>query len=581
MSQGSKMVVLGALVAVNAGLLTETIGYSHNTMAAHADWVPGKLLLGAWVMGAEPTVFRRNLLHRNQLQLHAWFGYQKVYHAEPLSLGALEIDFSVADKGYLVVEYARTEDEVYGVRLSRNPTFESVHFRSDAAGTFIDKTALAVPLEGDEEHTAYLALKDGRVTLHIDGQRAFEGPVPSGASHILALRGGRHPVSVHDVRATDASGRTVIAEDFSFPVDVRLVLACLGMIAGLALLPLLWARLRRRPAGDAMLASAALQFMLTFAVSGYFAIDYYLWSANYFVEGITPDGLIYGGRRVELEKKRRKFFARYAFPFLHPAKPDYRPVAQRLGYDSEVDPWNRAEAHRAQVARPGAQHELVEFDDLLGYFEANPLAAGTHRIVLIGGSQTAGSGARRLSDRLAFRIHDALQDQVPGPVALVNVARNGAVVDHLQKRYAKVSALGFELAIVNVGNNDALEGFEDRLRALLEEVRASTPKTLLVLEPTSIDEASPPDRIGGRDHLAKKHEIMRRMGAELHMPVLDLDGTVNAPDRVDAGFLWWDFVHMTSLGQRQAGELIAGAAAEMLVSTSTSSEAAPGSAETP
>lgn len=574
MANTSKWVALGALVMANTALLTETIGYSHNSLAAHPDWVLGKHLLEGWVMGAEPTVFRRNLLHRNQLQLHAWFGYQKVYHAEPLPLGTLEVDFTAAERGYLVIEYARTKDRIWGVRLSRHPTFESVHFSTDAAGDFVDKAPLDVTLSG-AEHAATLEVARGRVTLALDGRQVLDAAAPTNAEHTIAFRGGRQPVRIDAVRAGDTEDRTVLDVGFGFPWSLPLVLACLGLVAISAALPLLWTRLRRSAASDALLASSALQFMLAFAIGGYFAIDYYLWSANYFVRGISPDGLMYGGRRVRMEDERREFFARYAFPFLHPGEPDYRPVAERLGYGPTIDANHREMLHPVQIRRPGGEPELVALEEALAYIEAHPFDPGTRRVILIGGSQTAGSGARRLSDRIAFRLQEALDAKAPVPVALVNVARDGSVVVQQQKRYAKVSALGYDLAIVNVGNNDALEGFEGRLRALLTDLRATAKKTLLVLEPNSVDEAVPPDGAGGRDHLAKKHAIMRKVAADLGLEVFDLDATVNAPEVVDAGFLWWDFVHMTSLGQRRASEAIATAAAPLLTTTSTATSTEP------
>ena len=41
------------------------------------------------------------------------------------------------------------------------------------------------------------------------------------------------------------------------------------------------------------------------------------------------------------------------------------------------------------------------------------------------------------------------------------------------------------------------------------------------------------------------------------VPVLDLHGHLSAPEVVDSGFLWWDYVHLSSYGHRRAAEWLA------------------------
>ena len=70
-------------------------------------------------------------------------------------------------------------------------------------------------------------------------------------------------------------------------------------------------------------------------------------------------------------------------------------------------------------------------------------------------------------------------------------------------------------------------------------------KTIFVLEANSI-EFTPGD--------LRLHPIMRQVGLEKNIPVLDLHGYLAL--NFDRGFLWWDFVHLTSFGQNLAAGIL-------------------------
>jgi lysophospholipase L1-like esterase len=50
---------------------------------------------------------------------------------------------------------------------------------------------------------------------------------------------------------------------------------------------------------------------------------------------------------------------------------------------------------------------------------------------------------------------------------------------------------------------------------------------------------------------------MRALGAELGVEVHDLHAHLGSDEIRDAGFLWWDFVHATSLGQLEIADWLA------------------------
>jgi len=174
------------------------------------------------------------------------------------------------------------------------------------------------------------------------------------------------------------------------------------------------------------------------------------------------------------------------------------------------------------------------------------------RIVLfVGTSQTYGTGALRQGDEIHCQVekllnarhHDGrpyrcLAAGFPGS----NCAR---ILDDLPPLLVpRVAAV-----VINLGNNDlGRETFVEDLGQLLDLVKAKHLRVILVLEANSIEQW--PDEL-------PSHPIMRAVAGEHDVPVADLHAWLRS--RYDQGFLWWDFVHLTSYGQRLAAELIADA----------------------
>ena len=101
--------------------------------------------------------------------------------------------------------------------------------------------------------------------------------------------------------------------------------------------------------------------------------------------------------------------------------------------------------------------------------------------------------------------------------------------------------------IVDLAHNDDDRA---RYRAALEELIAfdlarGTP-TVLVLEPDSPEDVSP--------NTLPNHAIAREVGARTGTPVVDMMARLSAEP--DAGFLWWDGVHLTSFGQRRFAAIL-------------------------
>ena len=101
-------------------------------------------------------------------------------------------------------------------------------------------------------------------------------------------------------------------------------------------------------------------------------------------------------------------------------------------------------------------------------------------------------------------------------------------------------------ALVNLSNNDVdTQKFRRSLDAIAGELLRRKMLVVFALEPNS-PERRPTDRRHG--DLSVKHEIVRSVAARSERPVIDLHAYLT--ERRDAGLVWWDFVHLTSFGQR-------------------------------
>jgi lysophospholipase L1-like esterase len=101
-------------------------------------------------------------------------------------------------------------------------------------------------------------------------------------------------------------------------------------------------------------------------------------------------------------------------------------------------------------------------------------------------------------------------------------------------------------AVVNLSSNDTdTVQFQRNLTELVLELRSRNLRTVLMLEPNSIEQRwtdSP------QSDLSVKHALVRAVATRYGLAVIDLHEYL--AERKDAGFVWWDYVHLTSFGQR-------------------------------
>ena len=56
--------------------------------------------------------------------------------------------------------------------------------------------------------------------------------------------------------------------------------------------------------------------------------------------------------------------------------------------------------------------------------------------------------------------------------------------------------------------------------------------------------------------LSENHDIMKKLAKQFDTPFIEPYEILRSTEVIDSGFLWWDYVHMTSYGYSVLGEFI-------------------------
>jgi lysophospholipase L1-like esterase len=462
------------------------------------QWVATKATLARGVMGADRFLRGGQSVSGRRLNLGAWHGFHEVLYRAPLRPTEIELDFELFPRAHLSVIFGRTGEGFSGVRLSLDPARESMVFEASALGEFTRRAPMpGAALEARKVHHLRLAIEGDAVEVAVDGSSLgrFDLAVPEPG--LVGVRGGgRMSIVDNLVIGQRGSGPTLepeasVYESFGARAEPRAV--------GLALLLVVLANLAAfgaTPANSGERRQRVLALIVgnaTLAVMTSLLVVFLEWRAE-----------------------------RY-------------PAADALLRASE-DAWRLSEAGEIRAA--------------IRRRHAVPPPAGTVRVLLIGSSQTWGSGASRESETIAAALERLLQAGEPRVrYEVVNggvsAADSALLLSIFEEDWASLAA---RAVVVNLSNNDAdPAAFARNLERMATLVRRAGGQPLFVLEANS-----PEDRRAELEKLAAKHEAMRRVGREQGVPVVDMHGYLL--ENQDRGFLFWDFAHLTSLGQKLFAE---------------------------
>lgn len=173
----------------------------------------------------------------------------------------------------------------------------------------------------------------------------------------------------------------------------------------------------------------------------------------------------------------------------------------------------------------------------------------TIRILFIGTSQTWGAGAREETETFVNRMERRLNSNVVlnCHFECINTGLSGYNASRLLNLYINEwLVLEPQIVVINLSNNDNNSvQFTNVLRRFADLNISKGIKTMFVLEANSI-EVNPGE--------LKQHKFMRQVGKEKGILIADLHNYLL--QNYDKGFLWWDFVHLTSFGHKLAADFL-------------------------
>ena len=485
------------LLATSLGVV-RTHALYENSLLVHPEWISTKATLRRGVMGALAFTSGQQALARNRLNLGAWFGFQEVLNRDTLDLAKLECRFRVEADGYLHVIYDHRADGFSGVRLSSGPDSPSFHYRATADGEFTTIEPLALETVSPAAwHQVALSFTDGDVVVILDGATAGSFKRQPGTQRV-GFRGGQRNAAVDDVILTGTDGR-VHAERFTnrqrqWP---RFGLVLAGLLSMTVVGTLVALRFSSLPFRQIGMATTVVGLVLACMVAATYLLQYVRGRDC----GITSDE----NARAEaywIKSSRRDIVA-----------------GIRASYTTEIPP-------------------------------------NVFRILVLGTSQTWGAGASSDEDTWVRQLERLLNERPGGiRVECINAGVSGMVagqvLEMLRTDLADVRATA---ALVNLANNDVdTQQFRRSLDAIAGELLQRKMLVVFALEPNSPERRPTDSRHGD---LAVKHGIVRSIAARYQRPVIDLHAYLAG--RRDAGFVWWDFVHLTSFGQRLVARKLAG-----------------------
>jgi lysophospholipase L1-like esterase len=525
-----------ALLIASSLLIDAGCRLARNSLRHNGRWISSKLLMGIRPMGSGHFVLERQALYRNALNLQAWHGYNEVHLDRVFAPGLIRARFRLDDAAYLHVIFNRDETGFDGIRLSRTALFASMYFHADPSGRYLDRKGLRDLDIGDGWHTIELDFSSGTLVAHVDARRLDTPDIVPLQRQIIGFRGGFHRAVVDDVRVLAADGSPVVVESFANLEGRHAIasaaFALLSVLAGLLIVVVS----SKAPAGGAGRAAAFALLTASIAVAAItaalYGFDALVWSGSYaYYPGLTPDRNHGSAILCELETLRKRMFG-------IPVDAKRR---WELVEDIGTDPFVLAAvgSHDSEETRAGtrAREDGEEI-----------------RVAYVGTSQTFGEGVAAEEDRFVDRIGRALATASDGRrrVTSLNFAVQGSTSDRLLAQYEDSwLASAPDVVVINLGYNDAdAATLAHSLERFVQIGRRESIRTLLVVEPAAVQRKADPKV------LRRKREAMRRVAAEMHVELADLAAYMEGDAVYDSGPLWWDSIHMTSLGHEEAAEFL-------------------------
>ena len=533
-----RLLVFIFLAILQTFFLLEFIGYNKNTLSKKHDWASVKLSQQLAATGSAHFMLTRNGLYQNQLHLGAWHGHQLLSLTQEQSPKEISFDFFLPEAGSLYFLFNIQNNQMMGLKLSPTTGGLSFFFEGSRQEGFHSKNYTDLLLTRGWHH--FLIKKgDSHSDVFLDGQKSnYPFPILI-RDQFIAFHGGVQNVIVDNFQVLDETS-VVIDENFSYDWSwlstllIFVICLCLqifisGILQGFS----------------QTVAFRIILFNLVFylCLLPLFAFDYYYWSKIYAYNTFAP----FGENSIQTEKAiehwRQWFFREVSNPDTYKGEAFHN---LSDSFRKAHTDWDGQSHFQVKVITQIAGIQDLAISQIpVENYRGDSKKANEFRLGFLGTSQTYGKGASHMEQTLAAQVHKNMaQKETQREFKTYNFSEAGSTSSELFGLFKnKIEQSHLDVLLINLGFNDSdPELFKKNILMFKKHFSSLGIQTYFLTEPTS----EPSPTLSHRFNLL----VLRDLALEKKIELWDLAQYMESEK--DSGLLWWDIVHLTSLGQKRA-----------------------------
>jgi lysophospholipase L1-like esterase len=463
-----------------------------NSLLNNPRWLPTKKLKG--MMAGDAFKNERQSLAGNMLNLGTWGGYQEVLFTTPVTPKDFSCKCRFEEGAFLYVIFDRQEDGFWSLRLSETERFPNAIIKSNVKGEFLSIEPISIPLikRGIWENIK-LSFQEGSVKANINGQMIDLQMPFKLRSGQFGFRNGNYPVSVDDVCISDALTGKVFYESFNGTQFDKALSYVFPRIGAFLLVLLALGRIILKTWRKIFEHVIAIMLTLILAGGVFAAFHFFVLAKRYPV--LPP---VTGNHSVEQDEIK----------------------------------------HRVQNAKKNWN---------------SALSGNGKRILFLGSSQAEGLGANDPSECYVADLERTLNEKCGANprIYCLNAGFGGYQTRQELFAYKECMAdIHADLVVFIMSCNDSMvgetpENYTANIESIINTARDRGAKILMAKEPASPEQYPNGFRLDSE---------LQRIAEKAVVPLIDASADLR--NKYSTGFLFVDFVHLTSYGHELVAKLL-------------------------
>lgn len=521
------LIISGLLALISASLMGVQVSLGTNTLFHSHSWVVEKREIEFGLTGSDEYLATRAPLYNGILHLGKWYGHQSVRSPilEDLVRGSLQFKLASKDQ-YLSVKVNDPNYTHVGVVLSHHSKKSNAFWGQSEFER--KEITWGINTKWQKWNTLEFERVERDLIFKVDGKEIFKHTLQGPFSlKSVTLQSGLKGALVDEVHLENEKGETF--HDSFFDIKRALLLGFVWLLTLVALKMSLMAFL---PSLDTRIVQLVF-LVLIVCQSAYYVADKFLLSKN----EVSPFSKTLGGQDLtslpnKIEKFRWGLF--HLLGFNSPLEIPSSSVLKKRGY-----PAQRIWEGPIVCTEKMCQKRRLETATQI-------ISRAQSRMILLGTSQSVGSGASALEKTFFSRLHHGLQTKLKGSrLVSLNLSESGSNPQLLFQKYGKtIQLLSPEILVINLANNGDDLNYYKGMSNLIKLALKKSSRIFL------IQEAINPE---SDVHFDKRREYLSTLeSSKVH--VLDLNKFMSSSGHYHGDFLYWDFIHFNDNGHALAGE---------------------------